>query len=139
MAGVSPAIGPVVFRALRASAYDLPEDFVRRLEPGLDPTTVASLEVGLRAVDRLRALWRWTIATALIGLLAVFLGAAMLTWVPLPWLSGGVAVGGLAALALSVCAFLSILIIAALHRADIHRLEAFARAMRGSSLARDIS
>ena len=108
-----------------------------RLEPGLDAETRARLEAGLRAVGLLRNLWRWTAVAFALGF--AMLVAATLTRGPVPWLSVGLDVTGLLAWAFAACAFLLIIFIALVHRADIRRLEAFAKAMRGSSLARDIA
>ncbi len=134
MAGPPPAYGPIIFRAIRATAYDLPEDFVTRLEPGLDDATKASLATGMRAVRLIRRLWTWTLALTGIGgaglLVAAMLGPDTRSMLGIP---------SLAVLGVALIAFLVICGSAVSSRKDIHRLEAFAKAMRRSSLARDIA
>ncbi len=90
MAGPPPAIGPVVFQAIRATAYDLPEDFVSRLEPGLDASTKRSLESGVRVLRRLRAVWRWTWAGFVVGVFSLVFGGFI--WSRFP-LFGGILAG----------------------------------------------
>lgn len=108
-----------------------------RLEPGLDAETRTRLEAGLRALGLLRRLWRWTTVAFILGfgmLVVASWGGGLA-----PWLSVGLAVTGSLAWAFTVGAFLLIITLAPVHRAGIRRLEAFAKAMRGSSLARDIA
>lgn len=134
MAGPPPAIGPMIFRTLRATAYDLPEDFVTRLEPGLDEITKASLAAGMRAVRLIRGLWTWILVLAGLG------GAGLLVASMLgPNTGPMLGIPSLAVLGFALMVSLVLSAMAVVHRRDIHRLEAFAEAMRGSSLARDIA
>ncbi len=127
-------VGYASFLAFRSVVHDLPEDFVSRLEPGLDEETAAKLVNGLRVLRRLRRVSRWMVATLVLGaclwiasfglarLLGIWsLGAAFASWI--------VATG----------CFIFIATESLLHRSEIHRIEAFVRAMRGSSLARDLT
>lgn len=136
MAGPPPAIGPLIFRAIRASVYELPEDLVSRIEPGLDEDTKASLAKGLRVVRLLRYVWRWTLIGFLAGLGSVLIASVFSRRSP-----GIAADFGFLALAVWTFAgvsFLYIILASVRYHADIHRVEAFARAMHGSSMARDI-
>lgn len=134
MAGPPPAIGPLVFHALRATAYDLPEDFASRLEPGLDEGMRTSLETGIRVLRFIRRLWTWTLAFVLLGAVGVVVSAFFAR----AEFGGMLAVANLMLLGLGTAIFLYLSGLALAHRRDIRRVEAFAEAMRGSSLARDI-
>lgn len=133
----SRAFGPLLYLAVRASAYDLPEDFVSRIEPGLDAETKARLEAGRQALQRIRRAWRWTSVSLVSGIASLFGGLFIFSRIPL----AGQVLSGIAFALLLAAAVLFVLIVlvAAQHRRAIHRLEVYARAMRGSSLARDLS
>lgn len=137
MAGPPPAIGPLIFHAFRATAYDLPEDFASRLEPGLDEGMRTSLETGIRVLRFIRRLWTWTLAFVLLGAVGLVVSAFLLERIA-PEFGGMLAVANLMLLGLGTAIFLYLSGLALAHRRDIRRVEAFAEAMRGSSLARDI-
>ena len=131
MAGPPPAIGPVVFRAVRATAYDLPEDFVTRLEPGIDEPARASLVNGPRVLQQIRHLWTWTIVSSIAGALELLVVGLLRTYV--------LAIGGVVILACEAAFFVYLSALAISHRDEIHRVEAFAEATRRSFLPRDIA
>lgn len=126
-----------MYQAIRASAYDLPEDFVSRLEPGLDAAVIASLVTGRQIVTRIRRLWRWVLVLTGLGAAGLFASAFLIRQEP-QTVSSSLGFLGLGFLGAASAIFLYVFGAAVAYRTDIHRLEAFAEAMRRSSLARDL-
>ncbi len=110
-----------------------------RLEPGIDAETRASPERGVRVVRRLRRLREWSFCLLILAVGTMGLGTFVLVggaalrelgvWAVLAGVGLGVAaIGCLLVFVLECIGF----------RKDVRRVLAFARVMRGSSLARDI-
>ncbi|HKZ24021.1 MAG TPA: hypothetical protein VJ224_06420 [Thermoplasmata archaeon] len=127
-------IGYTTYLGIRALIEDVPEDFLARIEPGLDRETKQGLALGLWAIRLMRRVSRIVLASFLVGttfLYARFLGGERLGDLPL-------VLAGLA-WSLTVLCLLFQAIVSLAYRKDIRRTLAFARAMRGSSLARDLA
>lgn len=134
-----PALGYYAFLAFRAAAYDLPEDFVSRIEPGLDEGTKARLVAGVAILRRLRRVDRVMIGIALLGAVIVVSGIAIVGATE----ASSVGPLVLIAAALAWAASLGFLGFATLlsvrHRRELGSVLAFYRALQGSSLARDLA
>lgn len=138
MASPLPIFGPLLYRAFRAAAYDPPEDFIMRLEPGLDAQTLGRLERGLRVLRTLRRVERWIVGLVAAGA-AVLLGGSALVVARVP--GAAPYVGPLAAVAwgLAGLGLVAWCLISLAYAFDMRRVYAFWRAMQGSSLARDLA
>lgn len=139
MAARPSAVGYYTFLAFRAAAYDLPEDFISRIEPGLDEETRARLAAGVAVLRRLRRVDRVMLGMALFG------AAILLSEIAIVGATEATSVGPLVliAAALAWAASLGLLGLATLlslrHRRELGSVLAFYRALQGSSLARDLA
>jgi len=138
MASPLPIFGPLLYRAFRAAAYDLPEDFIMRLEPGLDAETLRRLERGLRVLRILRWVERWTISL-LAGGAAVLLGGSALVIAAVPYAAPYVWPLAAATWGLAGLSFVAWSLISLAYSFDLRKVYAFWRALQGSSLARDLA
>lgn len=138
MVGPFPS-GSWTFLAFRAASYDLPEDFILRVESGLDEETRESLAQGVRIVELLRRVIRWMAFAFGLGAALLFLGVIVLTSRRIPWIGGYLVVSGVACWIFALVAFLFGIAVSLAYRRDLHRVDAFVRAERGSSLARDLA
>jgi len=139
--GTSPPAAAfyVGFRALRAAARELPEDFIERLEPGIDEPVRSSLQRGIRVLRLFHRSLDWSVGILILGTVTI-LGSIVVTnltdttgqgmWAIAAgfflWISGAV-------LALGVYA------LTVVRRTDVSRVLSFAHAMETSSLARDFA
>jgi hypothetical protein len=132
-------MGYLTVLALRAAIAEPPEDFITRIEPGLDEETRGRLARGLRILQTLRRLERW-IYSILGAALIILVGGGSLSTVPFfGAMSGWIFPATFASLGLAALLFLALLGISLAYRKDLRRIYAFWRAMQGSSLARDIA
>lgn len=139
MIGGPPLFRTELFRAIHSSAYDLPEDFLSRLEPGLDEETKASLANGIRTLRLLRKMRDWTVYAFVLGIFLYLGGAFIMGFVSVAILGELLAAVGMACLLFALVTFLVTIVISLINRGDLRRVVAFARAMQGSFLARDIA
>lgn len=130
----------LTYRAIRAAAAKPPEDFIMRVDPGIDEATRERLARGLRIIRSMRRLER--LAYAILGAgLVIVIGGAILSNIPTlpvklyPWIFPAM----FASFGLAAIAFLVSLGISFAHRVDLRRVYAFWEAMQGSSLARDLA
>lgn len=137
---IPPIAGPLFYRALRAASYELPEDFLLRVEPGLDEETRARLARGIRVLRTCRRVEAAMMSLFVAGGVFLVLGVGALALLraaagfggPLILSTFGIWAGGVACLAL-----LAGLVLA--FRRDLRIVVAFQHALRGSSLARDLA
>lgn len=133
------AIGPLTYLAFRAAAYDPPEDFIARIESGIDTETRSRLERGVRALRLLRKMERWVFAFLGIGVVVLIAGSGLATAVGVAGLVSFVLLSAFTVWALAGAAFSALTIVSLRHHTDLRTVYAFWRATRGSSLARDLA
>lgn len=136
--GGPPGLGFVyMLRAIHDAARDAPEDFIDRVAPGLDDASKANLKRGVDAAHELD-LWRtWAFRMFIVGLFVILAAFFAAAWTPElgVWFLGlGLAWwgAGLVCLVVSFAVYVQ-------YRHDLHRLMAFVRAARGSSIGRDLA
>ncbi len=128
--------GLTSYWGIRALAREAPEDFVARVETGLDVETRRRLELGLWAA-------RW-VTRLQQGALVAFAGGGLVLWGGLIVARGsGDLVAGvwyvtLAIWLLAIALLVASAAIVAVHHRELHHLKTFIDAMRRSSLARDM-
>lgn len=139
---VSPPgmLGPLMYRAFRAAAYDLPEDFIQRVSPGLDTEARASLERGLDALRMYRRIDRLMLSLLAAGALFFLAGAGIVLGLRMTEALGGILIYGTFAMWLgAILCLLALVVLSLAYRPDLRRVMAFYRALQGSSLARDLA
>ena len=129
--------GITAYWAIRAMVRDSPEDFIARIESGLDEETARGLRNGMTAIHDVVLLQKVAFLAFLLGCGSILVSIFAIRWLEavgdylfeagrVLWLLAGVI-------------FLGSLIVHAARYRDVHRVEAFVEAMRRSSLARDLA
>lgn len=124
--------GITSYWAIRAYVRDAPEDFLARIESGLDPETATSLRRGVRAANLVVRMQWISFGTLVLGFLAFLAGALV------PWVGSYVLYIVSVLWLVTLGSFTASILLAGVRYRDISRLETFVEAMRRSSLARDL-
>ena len=129
--------GITSYWAIRAAVRDSPEDFIQRIESGLDEETVRGLRRGLQALRDVAGLQTVALVAALLGSITIALSFATGRFLGV---SGELFYeAGLGLWLVAAILFIASLLVLAARFRDVHRVEAFVEAMRRSSLARDLA
>jgi len=133
----SPAALYYTFRALRALSRELPEDFLLRVEGGLDEETLHSLDRGIRTIRTIGGLRGGAFYAFVAGSFLVIAGGFSMLWTG-PIGRWAMLLGGVSWL-ISLGFLLSAFMVYLAARSDVRRVEAFVRATQRSSLSRDLA